>query len=366
VSPLRLALLPGDGIGPEVVGVARRVLERLVPDVELVELEIGWCAFERAGAALPPPTVAELRRCDAALLGAVSSPSHRVDGYRSPVVDLRRLFDLYANVRPAVSAPWSGSRVGVDLVVVRENTEGLYGAPERSVGVPGGPDEAVITERRISRRASERIARVAFALARERAHERGRRGCVSVVHKANVLRRSDGLFRQCALEVASEHLDVGVDEVLVDAAAYHLAREPQRFDVLVAPNLYGDVLSDLCAAVVGGLGLAPSLNAGDRFALAEPVHGSAPDLVGLGLANPIATLRATTLLLAHLGRSAAAERLEAAVESSLAGPVRTPDVGGHATTEQVARDVLSRLGELRSDRSLPTTNANQQEPSPCP
>jgi homoisocitrate dehydrogenase len=340
---LRLALLPGDGIGPEVVAVARRALENLLPEALLVELEVGWGAFERTGAALPPRTVEELRRCDGALLGAVSSPSHRVDGYRSPVVELRRLFDLHANLRPAVSAPVSGSRPDVDLLVVRENTEGLYGAPERVEGRPGGQDEAVITERRISRRASERIARVAFAAARDRARKGGRRGLVTVVHKANVLRRSDGLFRECALRVANEHLDVAVDELLVDAAAYHLARTPERFDVLVAPNLYGDVLSDLTAALVGGLGLAPSLNAGETFVLAEPVHGSAPDLVGRGIANPIATLRATALLLGWLGESSAAGRLGAAVEDSLAGAVRTPDVGGSATTEDVARDVLARL-----------------------
>jgi homoisocitrate dehydrogenase len=349
----RIALLPGDGIGPEVVGVARQALRRLLPGAELVELEVGWGAFEQTGSALPTATVAELRRCDGALLGAVASPSRRVDGYRSPVVELRRLFDLHANLRPAVSAPVSGSRAGVDLLVVRENTEGLYGAPERTVGEPGGPDEAVITERRISRRASERIGEVALSSARERGRCRDRKGRVTVVHKANVLRRSDALFRECVLGAAASYPDVEVDEILVDAAAYHLARTPERFDVLVAPNLYGDILSDLVAALTGGLGLAPSVNAGETFVVAEPVHGSAPDLAGRGLANPVATLRAAALLLDRVGEPAAAARLSAAVEASLAGPVRTPDIGGTASTEDVARDVLGRLEALQ--RSIPTT-----------
>jgi homoisocitrate dehydrogenase len=338
----RIALLPGDGIGPEVVGVARLALERLLPRAELVELPIGWAVFEREGVALPAETVVELRRCDGALLGAVASPSRRVDGYRSPVVELRRLFGLYANLRPAVGVRTPGSPL-VDLLVVRENTEGLYGAPERTLGAPGSAEEAVITERRISRRASERIARVAFGAARSRALAGRGRGRVTVVHKANVLRRSDGLFRECALAAAESFADVEVEELLVDAAAYHLALAPERFDVIVAPNLYGDVLSDLAAALTGGLGLAPSLQAGDDFVIAEPVHGSAPDLAGRGLANPVAALRSAALLLERMGERDAARRLSAAVESSLAGAVRTPDAGGTATTAEVAGDVLERL-----------------------
>jgi homoisocitrate dehydrogenase len=367
----RIALLPGDGIGREVVDVARRALEQLLPrDAGLVELEIGWSAFERAGSALPAETVHELERCDGALLGAVASPSHRVDGYRSPVVELRQRFGLYVNLRPAVSAPVPGTPSGVDLLVVRENTEGLYGAPERSVGERGGVDEAVITERRISRSASERIARVAFEAARARASRRGRRALVTMAHKANVLRLSDGLFRESVLAVAGGYPDVAVDELLVDAAAYELARSPQRFDVLVTANLYGDILSDIAAAVTGGLGLAPSLNDGDRFAVAEPVHGSAPDLAGQGLANPVATLRAAALLLDRIGEPAAAARLSAAVEASLAGPVRTPDAGGSATTEEVARDILVRLSArsgplLTSLPSRPRTETTAKEDLSC-
>jgi homoisocitrate dehydrogenase len=340
---LRIALLPGDGIGTEVVGVAARVLRELLEDrLELTELDAGWGAFERTGAALPEETLAEVRRCDGALLGAVASPSQRVDGYRSPVVELRRELDLFANLRPAVSAPVPGARAGVDLFIVRENTEGLYGALERWDG------DAVITERRISRRASERITTVAFEIARQRARRRGKPSRVTVVHKANVLRTSDGLFRETALAVAAGYPDVAVDEVLVDAAAYHLVRTPERFDVLVAPNLYGDILSDLAAGLVGGLGLVPSVNRGDAFILAEPVHGSAPDIAGQGVANPIATLRAAVLLLESLGEAQAARELSAAVEAALAGTVRTPDIGGSASTSEVEHDVRARLEALRT------------------
>ena len=336
-----IALIPGDGIGKEVVPAARRVLEATGLPLHFVELEAGWGAFQRAGHALPPETVEALSECEGALFGAVSSPSHRVSGYASPIVALRRILDLYANLRPLVSAPVPGSRPGVDLLMVRENTECLYSRRER--WEDGG--DTAIAERVITRRASERIARMAFAQAnsRPRTNEGKQKALVTIVHKANVLPVTDGLFREAVLAVAEEFPDVAVEEQLVDSMAYRMVREAERYDVVVAPNLYGDILSDTGAALVGGLGLVPSANVGDSFVLAEPVHGSAPDIAGQGIANPIAAIRAAGLLLAHLGENDAARAVEQAVHSVLMDGPHTPDLGGAAGTEEVTEGVIKRL-----------------------
>jgi len=344
----RIALIPGDGIGKEVIPAAQRVLEETGLPLHFIELEAGWETFQRTGNALPPETVEALRTCHGALFGAVSSPSHRVPGYSSPIVALRRILDLYANLRPLVSAPVPGSRPGVDMLIVRENTECLYVKRER---LEDGGDTA-IAERVITRRASERIARMAFVQAerrqkagreRQKAKEESQKSLVTIVHKANVLSVTDGLFREAALAVAGEFPGVGVEEQLVDSMVYRMILEPERYDVVVAPNLYGDILSDAGAALVGGLGLIPSANVGDSFVLAEPVHGSAPDIAGQGIANPIATIRAAALLLAHLGENRAAQRIERAVQSVLADGPRTKDLGGTAGTEEVVREVIQRL-----------------------
>ena len=330
-----IALIPGDGIGTEVVPAARRVLEATGLPLEFVNLEAGWATFQRTGNALPPETVDALRTCGGALFGAVSSPSHRVPGYTSPIVALRKILDLYANLRPLISAPVPGSRPGVNMLIVRENTECLYVKRER---LEDGGDTA-IAERVITRRASERIARMAFSLAEKR-----QKALVTIVHKANVLSVTDGLFREAALAVAAEFPSVMAEEQLVDSMVYRMILEPARYDVVVAPNLYGDILSDAGAALVGGLGLVPSANVGDNFVLAEPVHGSAPDIAGQGIANPIATIRAAALLLAHLGEGAAAQAIENAVYRVLADGPHTRDLGGNATTEEVIREVIGRLG----------------------
>ncbi len=346
--PLRLAVIPGDGIGRELLPAALQALDALNVAYESIPLEAGWAAFERHGAALPPATLEAARDCDAIVFGAVSSPSHPVAGYQSPIVALRRELDLYANLRPAVSAPVPDSRPGVDLLVVRENTEGLYSGREREEG------DGAVAERVITRRASRRIARRAFEEARRR-RERGRPGRVTVVHKANVLRLTDGIFRACALEIAGEFPEIAVEEQLVDSMAYRMIREPARWDVVVATNLFGDILSDVAAALVGGLGLAASANVGDRHLLVEPVHGSAPDLVGTGAANPVATLRSLALLLGHLGRAAEADRLERAIDGSLRSGPRTPDLGGNARTGEVigaiCAEIASSGGRRESIRS---------------
>jgi homoisocitrate dehydrogenase len=329
---MRVCVIPGDGIGPEVIGVAVAALRALAPDVALTEVEAGWAAFERHGAALPAAALVAARSADAVLFGAVASPSHPVAGYRSPIVQLRRELDLYANIRPVAGA-------GVDLVVVRENTEGLYAGRER---LEDGGDTA-IAERVITRRASERIARAAFELARARAVALGRRGRVTVVHKANVLRVSDGLFRACALGVAATYGDVAVEEMLVDVAAMRLAREPGRFDVLVTTNLFGDILSDVACIHGGGLGLAASANLGAERALFEPVHGAAPDIAGRGVANPLAALECAAMLLEWRGRAAEAARLRQTLADVRRDGPHTPDLGGDAGTAAVAEAVIGRL-----------------------
>ena len=260
IAPLRIALIPGDGIGQEVTPAAAAVLQASGVALQFVELEAGWQTFAHTGASIADETMHTLAQMDGALFGAVSSPSHPVTGYRSPIVQLRQAFDLYANLRPLVSAPVPGSRPNVDLLIVRENTEGMYARRERLEG------DTAIAERVVTRRASERIMRVALDKARQR------RGLVTLVHKANILRVSDGLFREAALSVAWAYPDVQVEEGLVDSVAYRLVREPAHFDVIVTTNLFGDILSDLAAGLTGGLGLAASANQGEHFVVAEPVH----------------------------------------------------------------------------------------------
>lgn len=332
-APVRLARIGGDGIGPEVVDAAVRVVNAVCGDrIEWVEAEMGWRTFERTGSALPEATVEILKSCAGALFGAVSSPSHAVDGYRSPIVELRRRLDLYANVRPLKTG-------AVDAVIVRENTEGLYAGRERWER----EGEVAIAERVISRRATERIVRFACELAVTRAFQRGNPARLTVVHKANVLRLSDGLFRETALDVAAGFPEIEVEEQLVDSMVYRLILEPERYDVIVAPNLYGDILSDAGAALVGGLGVVGSANCGERFCLAEPVHGSAPDIAGRGIANPIAAVAAATLLLDRVGLGDAASRVEEALAAHRAAGPRSPDRGGNATTEEAVADLLARI-----------------------
>lgn len=340
---IRVVLLPGDGIGPEVVEATARVIATAIPGAIAFErAPIGWGAFERTGRALPDDTLARVRAADAALLGAVSSPSEPVDGYRSPVVALRRALDLHANLRPLRSV----DDRAIDVLIVRENTEGLYVGRERRVD-----DGEAVAERVITRAASAKVGRVAFAHARRRAEGRGA-GRVTIVHKANVLRITDGLFRESVLAVGAEFPDVAVDEQLVDSMAYRLVREPERFDVVVAPNLYGDVLSDLGAALVGGLGVVPSANVGDRHCVVEPVHGSAPDIAGRGIANPIATLRSAAMLLAHVGLARPSLALDAALDRVLRDGPSTPDLGGDATTDAVADAVASAWRARLDQRSM--------------
>jgi homoisocitrate dehydrogenase len=375
---MQVCVIPGDGIGREVVPAAIEVLRTTGLPLEFVAAEAGWECFQKHGTALPGETLAAARAADAVLFGAVGSPSFPVPGYRSPIVALRRALDLYANIRPVRNqeprtenrrSPDDGSRFSVlgsrtvDLVVVRENTEGLYAGRER---VEDGGDTA-IAERVITRRASARVVRAAFELARsrglgDRSQAAGSSNqtltpnsqpLVTIVHKANVLRETCGLFRAAALEVAAEYPDVTHEELLVDNCALQLVQRPERFDVLVTTNMFGDILSDVASYWGGGLGLAVSANlGGEGRALFEPVHGSAPDIAGQGIANPLAAIGCAALLLDHLaGRAgeqaaafrAAASRVSAAAQAAQASDTRTPDLGGSATTADVTRAVIAAL-----------------------
>jgi homoisocitrate dehydrogenase len=338
-----VTLIPGDGIGKEVVPAARRVLEAVLPSARYETAEAGWDCFLRCGTALPDATLQAVAAADATLFGATQSPSGHADGYLSPILALRRGLDLYCNLRPATTL--GPCALPVDLLIVRENTEGLYSGRERSDG------STAIAERVVTRKASERIARSAFAHARQRALMRTgapRAAKVTIVHKANVLKLTDGLFREACLEVASGYPDVEAEEMLIDTAAMQLVRAPERFDVLVTTNLYEDILSDLTAGLVGGLGVAPSANLGDGLpAVFEPIHGSAPDIAGQGIANPVGAILSAAMLLQHLGEDAGARRVRRAAARTVSAGIVTPDMGGSAGTLDVVRAVLARLQDTK-------------------
>ena len=330
----RICILPGDGIGPEVVEAAQRVLESLPLRFTWDEGAIGYGAYQKFGAPLPEGTLAKVLSADATLFGAVTTPPD-IPNYSSPIIRLRKSGDLYANIRPCRSIPNPISRRGIDMVIVRENTEDLYAGIER---VEENGDKA-IGEMIITRRGSERIARAAFDLARQRGFHK-----VTIVHKANVLRQTTGLFRRVAYEVAKDFPEIQAEDMLVDSCAMELIRAPEQFQVIVTTNLFGDILSDEASMLVGGLGLASSGNIGEHAAVFEPVHGSAPKLVGLGKANPMATVLSSAMLLDYLGEAEQAERLRAAVTKAIAGNQTTEDLGGPLSTTQVREAIIKNLG----------------------
>ena len=335
----QICLIPGDGIGQEVIPAAAEVLRELDLNLTFVKAEAGFTCFEKYGAALPPGTMDIVCQSDAVLFGATASPATIVSGYRSPILTLRHELNLYANLRPVFSLPGDFSWPGIDMLIVRENSEGLYSGRERREG------DTAITERVITRQASERIAHVACEQALQRAQVRGGRARVTVVHKANVLKQSDGLFRKTVLRVADEYAGIVVDEMLVDTAAMRLIKSPQAFDVLVTTNLFGDILSDEASALVGGLGVAPSANLGVGTFVFEPVHGSAPDIVGQGIANPTGAFLAAVLMLEMLGREYAAQKLRTATIETICNGILTPDLGGTNTTAQFTQAVCRHLWE---------------------
>jgi isocitrate dehydrogenase (NAD+) len=328
-----IALIPGDGIGPEVVEAARKVLEASGFAANWLSYPAGQASFEACGDPLPAATLEGVRNAAATLKGPTATA--KGGGFRSVNVALRQKLQLYANYRPARSIPGVKTRFDdVDLIVIRENTEGLYSGLEHEV-VPG----VVESLRVITRDASRRIARFAFETARRQGRRR-----VTCIHKANILKLSDGLFLQSCRETAAEFSDIEFDDCIVDAAAMQLVSRPERFDVLVMENLFGDILSDLCSGLVGGLGVTPSANVGTEGAIFEAVHGTAPDIAGQGRANPTALILSAVLMLRMLGEKERADRVEQAVHRVLAaGKVLTGDLGGNATTGQFTDAVIAEL-----------------------
>jgi isocitrate dehydrogenase (NAD+) len=330
---MQIVLIEGDGIGPEVTQAACRVVAAAGVKIDWVKAAAGIPAAEQYGEPLPEETLEMIRRYRVALKGPCTTPVGK--GYRSINVRLRQGLDLYASVRPvrtmpAVKTPYEK----VDLVVVRENTEGLYAGLEHQV--VAGVVESV---RLITRPAAERIVRYAFEFARNKD-----RRLVTFCHKADVMRLSDGLFLECARIVADDYPFIRFEEKSIDNVCLELASDPSRFDVLVMENLFGDVISDLAAGLVGGLGLVPGANLGGRYAVFEAVHGSAPDIAGKGLANPIAVVRSAAMLLEHVGHRAAAERIERAVVTTLEKRIGlTRDLGGDGTTATITEEIVRNL-----------------------
>jgi isocitrate dehydrogenase (NAD+) len=328
-----VVLIPGDGIGPEVTSAAQEVVRATGTSLTWVEAEAGMAAAQHHGDPLPSATLELIRKHRVALKGPCTTPVGK--GFRSINVRLRQGLDLYASVRPVHSLPGVNTPYqDVDLIVVRENTEGLYSGLEHVV-VPG----VVEGLRIVTRAAADRIVRFAFDLARNRGRRR-----ITFCHKADVLPLSDGLFLATARAVADDYPFLEFEELHVDALCLQLALEPTRFDVLVMENLFGDVISDLCSGLVGGLGLVPGANIGSRYAVFEAVHGSAPDLAGKGLANPIAVIRSAALLLQYIGQAREAARIEEAVRRTLrAGRGLTRDLGGEGTTATVTEQIVFHL-----------------------
>jgi methanogen homoisocitrate dehydrogenase len=317
----RIAIVEGDGIGHEVIPVAQRALELLHPEYEFFPVDVGYHRWEQTGCPCADHDIAELKTADAILFGAITTPPMK--DYQSVVLRLRKALDLYANLRPVKGD-------GFDLMIVRENTEGLYS------GIEQISNDRATTLRVVTRRGTERIVRSAIRLAQQRT------GRLTIGHKANVL-KSDVLFRDVCLAEANT-AGISCNEKFIDALALDILQHPASYDVIVTTNIFGDILSDVASYLVGGLGLVPSANIGDRYALFEPVHGSAPDIAGKNCANPIAALRSAGMLLAYCGDTPGSDRIEAAIHGVLAQGIRTRDLGGSAGTREFGEAVFRMLG----------------------
>lgn len=330
-----IAVIRGDGIGPEIMDATLRVLDALQCGFQYEFVEAGLEALEKHGTLLPEHTLEAIAKHRVALKSPLTTPVG--EGFSSINVELRKRFDLYANVRPAISFPGTKSRYeNIDLITVRENTEGAYIGEGQALSADG--QVATLTQR-ITRRGSERIARYAFDLARKVGRKK-----VTVVHKANILKSTSGLFLRVAREVAAEYPDIQMTEMIVDNCCMQLVMNPHQFDVIVTTNLFGDIISDLCAGLVGGLGLAPGANIGTDAAIFEAVHGSAPDIAGQGIANPVALLLGAAQMLDHFAMVDKAAKLRLAIRQTMAAKDRvTRDLGGDGTTSSFADAIISRL-----------------------
>jgi len=333
MAKYKVTLIPGDGTGPDVTRAARIVIDAANVGIEWEVVEAGEAVIDKYGTPLPEYVLESIRRNRVALKGPLTTPVGK--GFRSVNVALRRELDLYANLRPAKSLPNVKTRYeDVDLLLVRENTEDLYAGIEHMVGKDAAESIKIIT-----RFGSERIVRFAFELARKEGRHK-----VTAVHKANIMKCTDGLFLDVAREIAQAYPEITFEDRIVDACCMKLVQNPGDFDVLVLPNLYGDILSDLCAGLIGGLGVAPGANIGDQIALFEPVHGSAPKYTGMDKVNPLATILSGVLMLKHLGENEAAARVNRAVEAVLIeGKTLTYDLGGSAKSSEMARAIAEKL-----------------------
>lgn len=330
-----ITLIPGDGIGPEVAEAARRAVEATGVKVAWDVVELTPAIMEKTGTELPPYVLESIQRTKVALKGPVTTPV--AGGFKSVNVSLRKQLDLFANVRPVRTIPGVQTRfsdVKIDMVIFRENTEDLYSGLEHEV-----VKDVVTSLKVITRHASARIAKFAFEYAKLH-----RRRKVTAIHKANIMKLADGLFLRCAREAAANYPEIEYKELIVDNASMQLVIRPETFDILLLPNLYGDIVSDLAAGLVGGLGLAPGANIGESHAVFEAVHGSAPDIAGKGVANPTALMLSAVMMLDHLGEFDAAVRLQAAIEKVYAeGKSLTPDLGGTASTQKLADAVIAAM-----------------------
>ena len=331
----KIAVIRGDGIGPEIMDATLHVLNGLNLGLEYDFVDAGLLAYERCGELLPAATLDAITQHRIALKGPLTTPVG--EGFSSINVELRKRFDLYANVRPAISFPNTKSRYeNIDLITVRENTEGAYIGEGQNVTADG--ETATLTQR-VTRTGSERIVRYAFDLARRVGRKK-----VTIVHKANILKSTSGLFLKVAREVAARYPDIQCNEMIVDNTCMQLVMRPEQFDVIVTTNLFGDIISDLCAGLVGGLGLAPGANIGATAAIFEAVHGSAPDIAGKGIANPVALLLGAGQMLDHLGKLDEARRLRAAIVATMGDRDHlTPDLGGTGNTMSFANAIAAHI-----------------------
>lgn len=334
----RVSLIRGDGIGPEIVDATVRVLDALGVDIEWEEVRAGSGAYQDLGTPLPEETLSSIRRNGVVLKGPLETPIGT--GFRSINVAIRKHFDLYANVRPAKITPGLKTRyedTDIDMVIVRENTEGAYAGIEHVIPPNRAAAETVIL---CTRFACERIVRYAFEYARTCGREK-----VTLVHKANILKETGGLFLEVGQSIAREYDDIRFDDIIVDNMCMQLVKRPEQFDVIVTTNLFGDILSDLAAGLIGGLGLTPGANIGKDAAMFEAVHGTAPDIAGKGLANPTALLRAAGMMLDHLGMTEECNRLESAITTVLGrGEAVTGDLGGSAGTKAYTDALIAEFG----------------------
>lgn len=331
----KITLIPGDGIGPEIMTATLRCLDALECDFEYEYRQAGLVALEESGTLDPEETLQSIRANRVALKGPLTTPVGQ--GFTSINVGLRKEFDLYANVRPVISMPGTRSGFeGIDIITVRENTQGAYLAADSKVSEDGETAESKMV---VTRTGCARVTHYAFKLARSAGRKK-----VTIVHKANILKAVSGMFLDVAREVAAEYPDIEHDEMIVDATCMKLVMDPWQFDVIVTTNLFGDIISDLCAGLVGGLGLAPGANIGEDAAIFEAVHGSAPDIAGQNIANPAALMLGAAQMLTHLGMHDRAEKLRKAIRDTIgAGDRVTPDLGGTGNTVSITDAIVERL-----------------------